>query len=1208
MPVNRWIGQAAPTPEIRFFVPENVQAGDKFQLTDGVNKYGYTYPLIPYEQDDTAIKRARRICNSIATLEVGGGGTFGGGASGEGLQFLSSDWNGKPAIKVIGLGSGQPLGLIPTAVTTAGTTIRIQKMQAGENAADFVFRLSWPITPTKGKWAISANGKNPAILNYNASAADLRAAIVALALPCADVTVTGSHSAGYTVNLTGLTDTIPDPPLLFPIVPIQGSNNVVTMTFLEHSTYRIGPAGTAYDTTNYFEANITVAAMRTYLASTSRMGAFATESHLGLSFTRVARSSGFTDGTTWTFTFKTEAAWNRFLSLDKKRLVFDYRALNAPTVLDDYLVFDPTTAAGWTSDPQVKKWRQMPGSKTTSGEVYNPDTKFFYSTATSGIINRYFTNPVFTTPGTFTEEAAMVSGLEENSPGGSGIGVRVRFNCAHRAHDLSVGNDVPSSPQAQVGIATSEENLTVINVTVDGFFGLGVSDNAGYAIATTEQPGIINQEIVIPELNQNVNVLYQFEIDGKRSVAFTGASTVAQLKDAAATLLTANNLAVSLLSEGSLCRIAFTGINSELSPTLRLLQLENGANDAEESLVVAVSAATPMVAYKLKYTFTGGVCGGDWAFVNSSGTISQRRFRWHSPVEYSAADLFQAIVNNQPGGYGVYLSESDIAVTSETVGDCTIIRGFEITFEAHPGGLANTDTLVPPFWVGVDASKLLTAEPNYELTSKGAVAKPDIQVVALNNKPTGGTFKLTFSATTSAAIAHNATSATLTTVLGTIGVSANVLGPDGGPWRIRWNANGPQALLVASDNLLTRNNAPTFTAFTDVAGTGPNFFDNDDNWSLGRKPADGDEVVFADGSVDCCYGLLTTALLDSISVYTTFGGKIGLAEIRDDQSMETLPVWLQIDRASGTPLPIRIGLGQSGEGPSVIRIQTLQRAYDATVLATRTGAGNAVCSFKSTASGSRLVVVAGEVSAGVRPEDTGTLDTLMLSPETGNLSGSISFSSSAGMQIVSASVAGGTANFGQPPTNLIIYSGEATVNGNGVCNKLDITNGTVRWLAGGTIGRSAAATAVLFGSGLTSSSATPEKIRITSPTHGLNTGDRVYVRSKGAVQNVDGKVYAVVTVDANNFDLIGSAATGTLVGYAGTLQWALEKTVIVRVDGEITFDSDGRTRDIVAPIIIQGNAIVSDIRMSIADLRIWPEFVETLAFLGQTAELRRSAR
>lgn len=63
----------------------------------------------------------------------------------------------------------------------------------------------------------------------------------------------------------------------------------------------------------------------------------------------------------------------------------------------------------------------------------------------------------------------------------------------------------------------------------------------------------------------------------------------------------------------------------------------------------------------------------------------------------------------------------------------------------------------------------------------------------------------------------------------------------------------------------------------DTACTGPNFWDNADNWSTGAVPVNSDDIIFRDSSVNVCWGLDQSAVdLASLTIEQTYTGKIGL--------------------------------------------------------------------------------------------------------------------------------------------------------------------------------------------------------------------------------------------------------------------------------------------------------------------------------------------
>ena len=81
---------------------------------------------------------------------------------------------------------------------------------------------------------------------------------------------------------------------------------------------------------------------------------------------------------------------------------------------------------------------------------------------------------------------------------------------------------------------------------------------------------------------------------------------------------------------------------------------------------------------------------------------------------------------------------------------------------------------------------------------------------------------------------------------------------------------------IPSTITVSTGGAATFSITNTTAATGPNFFDNSQNWSGGVAPANGDTLVFDNGSVDCCYGLSTSLTTITLNAQGGYSGNIGL--------------------------------------------------------------------------------------------------------------------------------------------------------------------------------------------------------------------------------------------------------------------------------------------------------------------------------------------
>ena len=105
-----------------------------------------------------------------------------------------------------------------------------------------------------------------------------------------------------------------------------------------------------------------------------------------------------------------------------------------------------------------------------------------------------------------------------------------------------------------------------------------------------------------------------------------------------------------------------------------------------------------------------------------------------------------------------------------------------------------------------------------------------------------------------------------------------------------------------------------------VAATGPNHWDEDDNWSTGSKPVNADVVYLEDCDVDILYGIDQNAVtLTSLNKAMSFTGKIGLPTVNGSDSSayyEYRETHLKISATT-----VNIGYGE-GSGSQRIKLNT----------------------------------------------------------------------------------------------------------------------------------------------------------------------------------------------------------------------------------------------------------------------------------------------
>jgi hypothetical protein len=113
---------------------------------------------------------------------------------------------------------------------------------------------------------------------------------------------------------------------------------------------------------------------------------------------------------------------------------------------------------------------------------------------------------------------------------------------------------------------------------------------------------------------------------------------------------------------------------------------------------------------------------------------------------------------------------------------------------------------------------------------------------------------------------------------------------------------------------------------TEQAATGPNHWNNADNWSGIAVPANDDIVVFKDLNVSVLYGLPNASLEVTIQQYSSYTGDIGLAAINTDNGgarayTEYRQRYVRLDDAgTGTDIAHRFGIG-AGPGSSLINVR-----------------------------------------------------------------------------------------------------------------------------------------------------------------------------------------------------------------------------------------------------------------------------------------------
>jgi hypothetical protein len=118
----------------------------------------------------------------------------------------------------------------------------------------------------------------------------------------------------------------------------------------------------------------------------------------------------------------------------------------------------------------------------------------------------------------------------------------------------------------------------------------------------------------------------------------------------------------------------------------------------------------------------------------------------------------------------------------------------------------------------------IVADPGYDGRGPLDAGTSEVQTVTITGTPTGGTFTLTFSAQTTAAIAFNAAAATVQNALNALANldGVTVSGAAGGPYTVTFPASmGNVAQMTGDGSGLTGGTAPAVAVATTTPGVAP---------------------------------------------------------------------------------------------------------------------------------------------------------------------------------------------------------------------------------------------------------------------------------------------------------------------------------------------------------------------------------------------------
>jgi hypothetical protein len=257
----------------------------------------------------------------------------------------------------------------------------------------------------------------------------------------------------------------------------------------------------------------------------------------------------------------------------------------------------------------------------------------------------------------------------------------------------------------------------------------------------------------------------------------------------------------------------------------------------------------------------------------------------------------------------------------------------------------------------------------------------------------------------------------------------------------------------------------TVSTATTISATGPNHFDNADNWSGATVPVDSDDIVFDSGSIPLLYGLSQgTVTPASITITLGYTGKIGLASINVDDTAYQYTEYRErflILCASGDSLNTAVTIG-GGEGLGASRINLDCNTGQATIAVLGSGQSEvssvpAVC-LKGTNASNVLSVSRGSVGVALLAGESATVATLNVGYRTNQASDAV-VTCGSGATLTTINQSGGVLTTASAVTTQNLTGGE-WVHLAGAVTTANVDGGACRYRATATL-----TTAVVGGAG-----------------------------------------------------------------------------------------------------------------------------------------------
>lgn len=236
-------------------------------------------------------------------------------------------------------------------------------------------------------------------------------------------------------------------------------------------------------------------------------------------------------------------------------------------------------------------------------------------------------------------------------------------------------------------------------------------------------------------------------------------------------------------------------------------------------------------------------------------------------------------------------------------------------------------------------------------------------------------------------------------------------------------------------SVTTDSASGTITLAAVTAATGPNHWDNDDNWSGGSAPGVGDEWYVDDEDAEILYGLPTGGTLFAAGVIEA--GQLGLP----NQNAAGYVEYRTLRAAFGATV---FRVGRQGAGPTLCRADLGTDASEVVVYGTSgTQRGSGAVDLIANNASTTIAVLGGTCDVAMRPGDTTTV-------------ASVTVGSGATVRVgegttVTTLTTAGQATIECDATTLNVEGGQATLSKAAAIATLNISDGDVVHRSSGTI-------------------------------------------------------------------------------------------------------------------------------------------------------------